>query len=46
MWFLNEINFSKLESDNANRLVYTPPQPIHLNKLTHFKPNKINETDV
>ena len=42
----NEINFSKLESDNVNRFVYTPPQPVHLNKLTQFKPNKTNETDV
>jgi len=46
----NEINFSKIESgksqENLKRFVYTPPQPVHLNKLTQFKPNINNETDV
>ena len=46
----NEINFSKMEggksNENLKRFVYTPPQPVHLNKLTQFKPNKNNETDV
>ncbi len=48
--FKNEINFSKIESgqnqENLKRFVYTPPQPVHLNKLTQFKPNINNETDV
>ena len=28
------------------RFTYTPPKPVYLNKLTQFKPNTTNETDV
>ena len=49
---VNADNFKKLNAktddstDKLPRFTYTPPQPVYLNKLSQFKPNKENETDV